>query len=145
MIGNEVSETLFGHGHPNVKATHKSTLEFTRDEELSRQGDCILVVGLDRGLADLGEAFKEKLRSPHGNLIITIEVDGLTEQIQACGSPNLTLTHDSDMVVRKSQHVDDRTLAVCSDKAANNLSRKIVEKLQNPAQRAKITLTVTDP
>ncbi len=102
-------------------------------------------MGLDRGLTDLGEAFIEKLRSHHARLIITIEVDDLIEQIQACGSPNLSLTHESDMVVRKSQYVDGRTLAVCADKAANDLSRKIVEKLQDPTQRVKITLTVSAP
>jgi hypothetical protein len=140
-----VSETIFGHGHENVKATHRSTLEFTKDENLSRMGDCIVVVGVDKNLADLSDEFKEQLRCPNARLTITIETDGITECIHACGSPNLLLTHESDIVVRKSQHVDSRTLAVCADKAANDLSRKLMEKLRNPAQKAKITLTVSAP
>ncbi len=99
-------------------------------------------MGADRGLADLRHEFKENLRNPNARLTITIEADGTTEQISARGSPNLLLAHKSDMVVRKSNHVDGRTLAVGADKAANDLSRTLVEKLQNPALRAKITLTV---
>jgi hypothetical protein len=108
-------------------------------------GDCIVVVGVDKNLADLSDEFKEQLRCPNARLTITIETDGITECIHACGSPNLLLTHESDIVVRKSQHVDSRTLAVCADKAANDLSRKLMEKLRNPAQKAKITLTVSAP
>jgi hypothetical protein len=46
------------------------------------------------------------------------------------------------MVVRKSSYIDDRTLAVNADKAAADLPRKLVEKLQNPKQKARITLKV---
>jgi hypothetical protein len=47
------------------------------------------------------------------------------------------------MVVRKSDYTSSRTLAVHADKAAKDISRELVEKLKNPAQKAKITLTVT--
>jgi hypothetical protein len=45
------------------------------------------------------------------------------------------------MVIRKSDYLSDRTLAIHADKAANDLSRELVEKLKNPRQKAKITLT----
>jgi hypothetical protein len=138
----EISEIVLAHGHENIQATHGTTLEFTKDENLSRMGDCIIAVGADKALADLSDEFKEKLRHPNARLTITIEADGITEHIHACGSPNLLLTHQSDMVVRKSHHVDRRTLVVTADKAANDLSRKLVEKMQNPLQNAKITLAV---
>ena len=46
------------------------------------------------------------------------------------------------MVVRKSDYVGSRTLAVHADKAACDLSRDLIEKLKNPEQKVKITLAV---
>ena len=46
------------------------------------------------------------------------------------------------MVVRKSNYVCSRTLAVKADKASADLSRSLVQKLKNPEQKMKITLTV---
>jgi hypothetical protein len=138
----EISETVVAFGHENIRATHKSTLEFTKDKHLSQKGDCIIAVAADKGLIDLSHEFKESLRQPNAQLTITIEADGVIEQIHAHGAPNLLLTHSSDMVVRKSNHMDNRTLAVGADKAAKDLSRRLVEKMRNPRQKAKITLTV---
>jgi hypothetical protein len=126
----------------NVRATHRSTLEFTKDAHLSQMGDCIISVSANKGLADFSDEFKETLRRPNAKLTITIEADEITEQIHAKGFPNLLLTHPSDMVVRKSSHVDSRTLAVGADKAACDLSRAFVQKLRDPKQKARITLTV---
>jgi hypothetical protein len=138
----EISDTVVAFGHENIRATHKSTLEFTKDRYLSRKGDCVIAVGADKALLEFNEEFKKSLRKPNAKLTITIETDGITEHVNAHGSSNLTLTHPSDMVVRKSSHVDDRTLAIGADKAAKDLSRRLVEKMRNPWQRAKITLTV---
>jgi hypothetical protein len=46
------------------------------------------------------------------------------------------------MVVRKSSYVCARTLAVKADKAAADLSRDIVQKLRDPAQKVKVTLSL---
>jgi hypothetical protein len=35
-------------GHKNVLATHKTTLEFTKDDYLTKKGDCILAINLDK-------------------------------------------------------------------------------------------------
>ena len=142
MVTSEVKEVIFGYGHENIQARHKTTLEFTKDTHLSKKGDCIVVVAADKALADLTADFKEKLRKPHAKLTITIEVDGISEQVNARGSPQLILTHLTDMVIRKSDYVCSRTLAVHADKAAQDLSRDFVEKLKNPKQKVKITLAV---
>lgn len=143
MTEKEISETVFAFGHANVQATHKSTIELTKDWNLSRTGDCIIAVGAEKALADLSNEFKQKLQKPNARLTITIEADGIMEQIHACGSANLSLNHPSDMVIRKSNYVDGRTLAVSADKAAKDLSRKLVEKMENPLQKARITFVIT--
>jgi hypothetical protein len=138
----ETQEVIFGYGHENMQATHKTTLEFTKDPHLTKKGDCIVTVAADKALADLRANFKEKLRKPHAKLTITIEADGIIEQVNAEGSPHLILTHPIDMVVRKSDYICSRTLAVHADKAACDLSREVVEKLNKPEQKVKITLAV---
>jgi hypothetical protein len=137
---SEIREVIFGCGHKNIQATHKTTLEFTKDEHLSKKGDCIVAVAADKALADLSAEFKENLRKPHAKLVILIEAGGIIEQVNAHGSPRLILTHPTDMVVRKSDYVCNRTLAVHADKAAQDLSKALVEKLKNPQQKVKITL-----
>jgi hypothetical protein len=138
----EISEIIFGYGHENIQATHKTTLEFTKDTQLTRKGDCIIAVAADKGLADLSREFKENLQKPNAKLTISIEADGITEQVQAYGSQQLVLTHPSDAVIRKSNYLCARTLAIRANKAAEDLSRELVKKLKNPNQKVKITLAV---
>jgi hypothetical protein len=138
----ETREVVFGYGHKNMQATHKTTLEFTKDKHLTKKGDCIITVAADKALADLNADFKEKLRKTDAKLTITIEADGISERVNAEGSPQLILTHPTDIVVRKSDYVCSRTLAVHADKAACDLSRDLVEKLRDPEQKVKITVVV---
>ena len=138
-----VVEVVFGFGHENIQATHKSTLEFTKDVHLSRKGDCIIAVAADKALADLSPEFKAALRKPNAKLLIQIEAGGASAQIHACGAEQLSLAHSTDAVVRKSDHVCSRTLAVRADKAAVDLPRGLVEKLKDPEQKVKITLTAS--
>ncbi len=142
MVTSEIKEVIFGYGHKNIQATHTTTLEITKDTHLSKKGDCIVAVAADKALADLSAEFKEKLRKPHAKLTIIIEAGGIIERVTAHSSPQLILTHPMDMVVRKSDYVCSRTLAVHADKAAWDLSRDLVEKLRNPQQKVKITLLV---
>jgi uncharacterized protein len=138
----ELREVIVGYGHRNIRASHRTTLEFTKDSYLSNKGDCIVAIGTDKAVADLRIEFKEKMRKPNVELIVKIEADGISEQLTAYGSQELTLTHPRDIVIRKSYYVSDRTLAVQADKAARDLPRKLVEKLQNPQQKVEITLVV---
>jgi len=137
-----VREIVSGFGHENVRAAHRTTLEITGEKKLSIEGDCIIAVGVDKTFAGLSSEFKEKLRKPNARLTLLIEADGIVNQVTAYGSPRLLLSHPTDMVVRKSDFICDRTLAVRADKAANDLSRELVDKLKNPKQRTKITLIV---
>jgi hypothetical protein len=138
-----LKDEVFANGHKNISATHLTTLEITKEIHLSRRGACIIAVAADKSLNDLSEEFKESLRKPGAKLTLTIEANGITAQINAYGSPKLTLTHPSDMVVRKSSYIDDRTLAVNADKAAADLPRKLVEELRNSKQKVRIILRVT--
>jgi len=139
-LPTQATEVIFAYGHRNIQAAHHATLEFTKDTRLSKKGDCVIAVAADKTLSDLSLEFKEALRKLGAKLTVTIEADGISEHVQAYGSPQLTLSHPREAVVRKSNYISDRTLAVGADKAAQDLSRELVEKLKNPRQRVKITL-----
>jgi uncharacterized protein len=142
-LTTEVKEQILAYGHLNVQAIHPTTLMITKEKELSKQGDCIIAVEADKAVSDLSTEFKAKLREPNAKLTIQIEVDGLTEQINAYGSSELPLSHGVDLVVRKSDFISDRTLAVNADKSSKDLPRALVMKLKNPQNRVKITLILT--
>lgn len=142
MSIKETKETIMAYGHVNVQAKHPSTLEFTKEKHLSTNGDCIIAVAADKALLDLSPEFKSNLRKPNAKLSILIEADGEKAQINAHGSPKLILTHPTDIVIRKSDYICSRTLAIHADKAAYDLPKKLLEKLKNPQQKASITLTV---
>jgi hypothetical protein len=137
-----ITEIIFAYGHENIQATHESTFEITKDARLSEKGDCIIAVSADKSMADLSPEFKEKLRREDTRIVILIETEEEAEAVNAFGSQRLTLTHPRDIVVRKSDYVCSRTLAIQADKAACDLSRKLIKKLRNPKQRVKITLKI---
>lgn len=138
----EVTEIILGYGHENIQATHKTTFEITKEAQLSRRGDCIIAVSADKTMTDFSSEFKENLHKEKAKTMILIEAGDAAEVVNAFGSPRLILTHPTDMVVRKSNYICNRTLAIQADKAACDLSRKLAEKLRNPKQKVKITLTV---
>jgi hypothetical protein len=138
----ETREHISGFGHENIKAVHPSTLMFTKEKHVSKTGDCIVVVAADKAVKDLSSEFKEVLRKPNVKITILLEAGGLAQKINAFGSPKLILTHPTDTVIRKSDYISDRTIAICSDKSSNDLPRELVERLKDPEQKVNITLVV---
>ena len=138
----EIREVIFAFGHENVLATHRTTFEITKEAKLSKGGDCIIAVSADKSLTDLGFEFREGLKREKAKISILIEAGDAGDVVNALGSSKLILSHPTDMVIRKSNYICGRTLAIKADKAACDLSRSLVEKLQNPKQKVKITLTV---
>lgn len=141
---NPVTVVFTAYGHENIVATHRTTFEITKETALTRQGDCIIATKATRAAVNLPPKFKQAARKEGARITVTIETDGLKEVTKAKGSPQLTFTHFTDLVVRKSSYVCGRTLAIGADKAAKDFSRKLVEKVQDPNQEITITLTVED-
>lgn len=138
----KVIEIIDAFGHENVLSTHEMTLEVTKETHLTKRGDCIIAVKATKGLADLHPEFKDAARKGNAKMTITIEADDLKEVVHAKGSPHLLFSHPTDLVVRKSDYICGRTLAIDADKAACDLSRQLVEKLRIPSQKVRITLSI---
>ena len=136
-------EIIHCYGHENIKATHKSTLEITKEDFLTPRGDCIICIKADKGLEELNGEFKRALKSGK-KVRIRIIVDDLVDEIMASGDERLTFENDVSMVIRKSSYIDGRTLAIKANKAAKDVDRKIIEKLKNPNQKVIIELIIDD-
>lgn len=139
MKTKPVEEVIIAYGHPNITATHATTLEITKTSEMREDGDCIIAVKANKGCKDLSEEMKDALKDGK-KVEITIEVGGLEDSIVAYGSPALKLTHPEDMVIRKSDFIDDRTLVILADKSASEIKRELVEILKDPKTEVKISL-----
>jgi len=139
---NPVITVIFARGHENIQATHRTTFEITKELTLTKCGDCIIAIGATKGAADLPLDFKEAARSEGAQMMITIEAGELKEVIRARGSRRLLFTHPTDLVARKSNYICGRTLAIRADKAAIDLSRKLIEKIRDSNQKIRITLAV---
>ena len=114
-------------GHPNIKATHKTTIEITKDSYLTGRGDCILGINADKGLRDLKEFLNQNKKR---RIQVDLMVENLVESIKGYLDPRLTFLDENDIVIRKSSYVCDRTLMIQADKSAAEINRKIVRKLK---------------
>ncbi len=117
------------YGHPLIKATHKSTFEITKDNYLTPRGDCIIGIKASHSVKDLPIELKEHLKKG-GKIEIILKVDDLEDKIIAYGHPNLILTNERSIVVRRSTFIDDRTLAIRANKAAKDIRRDLIEELK---------------
>src|SRR3989338_8528844 len=74
------------YGHKNILATHKTTIEFTKDRELSLRGNCILGVNADFNLIELKKSMKtiiNESKSIKNKIKMIINLDGISDEIIA--------------------------------------------------------------
>lgn len=135
-------EVVEFRGHPMVRSSHPTTIEITTEDYLTENGECIIGVRADRGCAGLGSALKERLRNEDARVALKVAVGSLSFMISAHGDPRLTLMDPHEMVVRKSDYISDRTLAVRADASSRDLPREIVRLLKNPATRGTLEIEV---
>jgi len=133
-------EVLEAYGHPKIRARHKTTLEVTREKQLTKRGDCIVAISASKGAADLSRKFLELMRNDNTLVTLTLKVANKTQTITGRGDSRLVLTHPTDLVVRKSSYVCTRTLMVQADRAASDLSADFVEVLRDPSAKVMIEI-----
>ncbi|WP_435097798.1 DUF371 domain-containing protein [Halarchaeum sp. P4] len=134
-------EVVHASGHENVSAAHASTFEVTTDDYLTPAGDCILAVEADRAPADFDDAFVEAAQDADATITATLEAGGHEESVTGRGDPELTFESERSMVGRTSTYVDERTIMLDADFAAEGFDRDLVAALADGAD-ATFTLTV---
>ncbi|MEE1128643.1 MAG: DUF371 domain-containing protein [Methanobrevibacter sp.] len=118
-------------GHKNVSSLHKSTFEITRDSEIGPAADCIIGVDMDKTMSNFPKEFKEKIANSNTRIRVILETENGYDEINGFGHEDLTLTHPTDIVIRKSDYVCPRTLMIKADKAARDLDINLIEDLKN--------------
>jgi hypothetical protein len=126
-------EVVHATGHEHVRAEHASTFEVTTDDWLTPAGDCILAVDADRAPADFDDSFRDAVQDADATVRLILEVDGTRTTFEGRGHPDLALTDDRSMVGRTSTHVDDRTIMLDADGAAESVDRDVVDALADGA------------
>ena len=122
---------IMAKGHENVLSLHKSTFEITKDKDLSLSGDCIIGLDIDKSMVDFPQEFKEKLANDDTKVIVELKTPNAYDTIEGFGHHDLSLSHPTDIVCRKSTFVCSRTLMIKSNKAAIDLNRDLIKDLAN--------------
>jgi len=133
-------EIIKARGHPHIKASHKTTLEVTKEPNLTPRGDCIIGVSADKAVKELCEEFKNCIHRDNAILIAVIRAHDLWDVILAQGSSRLLLTSDTKVILRKSTYIEPATLGVRASKAASDLRRDLVERLRDPSTIIEVEL-----
>lgn len=126
-------EWLTAYGHEHVTATHRTTFEITKEKHLTLAGSCIIAVGADKSGPDLDSSFLSLLREGPV-LTTTLTCDSQRVTIRSKGSGELSLTHPTDLVWRRSTFTCDRTIGICADHTAQHIPREMVRLLQEGAE-----------
>ncbi len=129
-------------GHENIRSNHQKTIEITKESHLTSQGDCIVGINATSSCADLPQELKDKLKIRGTKITFSIRVGKHEFVLEGKGHPDLILTHSEDIVIRKSDFICPRTLAIKCDKASDLLPREMVSLLQNPKTKGTFTITV---
>jgi len=129
-------------GHENIRSNHQKTIEITKESHLTPSGDCIIGVNASASCADLPDTIKKKLQDSNSKVNFSIKVGSHEFIVEGRGHENLILTHLEDIVIRKSNFVCPRTLAVKCDKASDLMPREMISLLQNPKTKGTFTIMI---
>ncbi len=127
-----VRDVVTFRGHPLLRSAHPTTIEITTEAHLTENGDCIIGVGASKGCAGLDPSVRGALKSEGAKVTLRILVGSQSFEVRAEGDPRLELSHPGDMVIRKSEFVSDRTLAVRASAASKDIPREMVRLLRDP-------------
>jgi len=118
------------YGHENVIGEHKTTVEITTEDYLTKQGTCIVGVEANQKLSDLAPKIRKLVTLETTKIVLVMEVAGIIEQVTGTGGQSLTYSDSVSMVARTSSYQCERTLMINADKAASDLSREFVRLLK---------------
>ena len=118
------------YGHENVIGEHKTTVEITTEDYLTKQGTCIVGVQATQSLSDLAPEIRKLATLETTKIVLVMEIAGIIQQVTGTGGQNLTYSDSVSMVARTSSYQCGRTLMINADKAASNLSREFVKLLE---------------
>ena len=140
----EAQETIYCRGHPLILGNHPSTFEVTREDHLTKNGNCIISIAADKGCDGLSPHFKRVLSHDDAVLFTRLSCEGVTVEVKSRGSFMFILDHPTDVVWRRSSFVCGRTIGIMSDYVADTLPKTLLANLV-AGKEMIITLTAMRP
>jgi len=138
-----ILDEIVAYGHENILCTHKSTIEITKDDYLTENGDCILGIGASKACIDLNSKLKETIWAEK-KIKINIRLDDLLDSFYGFGNKDLTLLNTKDIVFRKSDFICDRTVLIKCSKSSNELNKNLISKLKINENKFTLTFELID-
>lgn len=135
-------EEIEFYGHSEILAMHKSTLEITTHDNLTKNGDCIIGIRANKACKNLNSKIKNEIKKDNNEFIIEIIVEKMKFTTKIKGNSKLTLEHKKDIVLRKSAFTCSRTIGINSEKAAIDMPRKMIYKLQDPKVKGYLKIII---
>lgn len=139
----ESLEVLKAFGHANILGTHKTTIEITKEKDLTLKGDCIIGINADKACSDLNIKLKQEIRKEN-KFKVVIKLNNISETFYGWGHKGLKLSSSRDIVFRKSNFICNRTILINCTKSSQDLNRTLIEKLKNENQLIELTIGLSD-
>ncbi|MGD1835468.1 MAG: DUF371 domain-containing protein [Nitrososphaeraceae archaeon] len=140
MVHDEIS--FFGH--PNILSKHPRTIEITKDDFLTKRGDCIVGIKSNKGCVDLDIKLQKLMKIDEMKMKIEILVEEMKYEINGYGNNRITLNHKHDLVLRKSNFVCTRTASILCNKSSLDVPRIMVKRLQNSNTKGIMIISCND-
>jgi uncharacterized protein len=121
-------------GHVNLLGLHKNTLEFTKDDYLTKRGDCILGINSDFTNDDISLILK------WSKIKVNLSIGLLSDYFYATVNKSFSSSHE--IVFRNGNFLSDRTLGIYSSKSALDINRSLISALQK--NNSKLTITISN-
>jgi len=137
----EAQETIYCKGHPFVLGNHPATFEVTREDHLTKNGNCIIGIAADKGCEELSAEFKRVLCHDDAVLYTRLACGSITVEVTSRGSVRFTLDHPNDMVWRRSSFVCGRTIGILSNHVAASLPSGLIATLVTGKEMTVTLLT----
>lgn len=138
-----ILEKIFAYGHENILCTHTTTIELTKENCLTKRGNCILGTNASKACIDLNVGLKKTLKKG-GKLKITIKTDKFTDTFYGYGNKDLTLKDKNDIVFRKSDFICGRTILINCTKSSRELNRELVQEIRSFHNKFSLTFEIED-
>ncbi len=138
-----IIEKIYAWGHENILCTHRTTIEITKETNLTKKGDCVLAVKASKACLDLTPDFQHQIKNENKFKVI-LKVGELQDCFYGFGNKKLKLLDKTNMVFRKSDFICERTVLINCSKSSKELNRELIEKLKNPERKLLLTFEVNE-
>jgi 16S rRNA (cytidine1402-2'-O)-methyltransferase len=117
-------------GHAGITGSHDKTVEFTRDQDVTRRATCVLGVGSDHD---------DALLALRGDVEVVIDAVGHRDAFTAALTP--FYIGDDSLVFRRGPALRGRTIAGDASKGAADIDRALVRVLGDATTSATVTVS----